>query len=46
MIDGEEVPLREGDLFCFDPEIERGPKAGPDGLVMVAVGVGPGAGKT
>jgi quercetin dioxygenase-like cupin family protein len=38
MIDGQEVPAREGDVFRFDPETERGPKAGPDGLVMVAVG--------
>jgi mannose-6-phosphate isomerase-like protein (cupin superfamily) len=38
VIDGEEVPIREGDVFRFDPETERGPKAGPDGLVMVAVG--------
>jgi quercetin dioxygenase-like cupin family protein len=38
LIDGQEVPVREGDVFRFDPETERGPKAGPDGLVMVAVG--------
>ena len=38
MIDGEEVPIHEGDVFRFDPETERGPKAGPDGLEMVAVG--------
>jgi mannose-6-phosphate isomerase-like protein (cupin superfamily) len=38
VIDGQEVPIREGDVFRFDPETERGPKAGPDGLVMVAVG--------
>ena len=38
VIDGQEVPVREGDVFRFDPETERGPKAGPDGLVMVAVG--------
>jgi hypothetical protein len=37
-IDGEEVPIREGDVFRFDPETTRGPKAGPDGLTMVAVG--------
>ena len=34
----EEVPIREGDVFRFDPETTRGPKAGPDGLTMVAVG--------
>ena len=38
LIDGEEVPIREGDVFRFDPETTRGPKAGPDGLTMVAVG--------
>jgi len=38
VIDGEEIQVREGDVFRFDPETERGPKAGPDGLVMVAVG--------
>ena len=38
VVDGQEVPVREGDVFRFDPETERGPKAGPDGLVMVAVG--------
>jgi quercetin dioxygenase-like cupin family protein len=38
VIDGEEVPIREGDVFRFDPETTRGPKAGPDGLTMVAVG--------
>jgi quercetin dioxygenase-like cupin family protein len=38
LIDGEKIPVREGDVFRFDPETERGPKAGPDGLVMVAVG--------
>ena len=37
-IDGEEVPIREGDVFRFDPETTRGPKAGPEGLTMVAVG--------
>jgi quercetin dioxygenase-like cupin family protein len=38
VIDGQEVPVRAGDVFRFDPDTERGPKAGPDGLVMVAVG--------
>jgi quercetin dioxygenase-like cupin family protein len=38
VIDGEEIPVREGDVFRFDPETTRGPKAGPDGLTMVAVG--------
>ena len=38
VIDGEEVPIREGDVFRFDPETTRGPKAGTEGLTMVAVG--------
>ena len=37
-IDGEEVPIREGDFFRFDPETTRCPVAGPDGLTFVAVG--------
>jgi mannose-6-phosphate isomerase-like protein (cupin superfamily) len=37
-IDGEDVPIREGDVFRFDPDTHRGPIAGPDGLTMVAVG--------
>jgi hypothetical protein len=28
----------KGDVFRFDPDTERGPKTGPGGLVMVAVG--------
>jgi len=42
-IDGEEVPIREGDVFRFDPETTRGPKAGPEGLTMVAVGTARGS---
>jgi mannose-6-phosphate isomerase-like protein (cupin superfamily) len=38
VIDGEEVPARRGDVFRFDPDTERGPKAGPEGLTIVAVG--------
>jgi uncharacterized cupin superfamily protein len=38
VIEGEEVPAHEGDVFRFDPETHRGPKAGPEGLTMVAVG--------
>jgi len=38
VIDGEEISIREGDVFPFDPDTERGPKAGPDGPVNVAVG--------
>ena len=37
-IEGAEVPIREGDLFRFDPETTRCPVAGPDGLTFVAVG--------
>ena len=37
-IDGEEVPVREGDVLRFDPETTRGPTSGADGLTFVAVG--------
>jgi mannose-6-phosphate isomerase-like protein (cupin superfamily) len=37
VIDREEVPIREGDVFRFDPETTRGPKAGPEGLTVLAV---------
>ena len=37
-IDGEEVPVRVGDFFRFDPETTRCPVAGPDGLTFIAVG--------
>jgi len=37
-IDGEQVPIREGDVFRFDPDTTRGPTAGPEGLTMLAVG--------
>ena len=37
-IDGEEVPVRTGDVFRFDPETTRCPVAGPDGMALVAVG--------
>jgi uncharacterized cupin superfamily protein len=38
VIDGEEVAIREGDVFRFDPDTERGPRAGAEGLTIVAVG--------
>jgi mannose-6-phosphate isomerase-like protein (cupin superfamily) len=38
VIGGEEVPIRAGDVFRFDPETSRGPRAGPDGLTMIAIG--------
>jgi hypothetical protein len=38
VIESDEVPIREGDVFRFDPETTWGPKTGPEGLTMVAVG--------
>jgi uncharacterized cupin superfamily protein len=38
VIDGQQVPLRAGDVFRFDPETHRQPTAGPDGMTMLAVG--------
>jgi mannose-6-phosphate isomerase-like protein (cupin superfamily) len=37
-IDGQEVPVREGDFLRFDPETRRCPVAGPNGLTLLAVG--------
>jgi uncharacterized cupin superfamily protein len=37
-IDGDEVPVREGDFLRFDPETRRCPVAGPNGLTILAVG--------
>jgi quercetin dioxygenase-like cupin family protein len=37
-IDGEEVPVRAGDFFRFDPGTTRCPIAGPEGLTLIAVG--------
>jgi quercetin dioxygenase-like cupin family protein len=37
-IDGEEVAFEAGMIFRFDPETQRQPVAGPDGLTMVAIG--------
>jgi mannose-6-phosphate isomerase-like protein (cupin superfamily) len=37
-IDGDEVPVREGDFLRFDPETQRCPVAGPSGLTILAVG--------
>jgi mannose-6-phosphate isomerase-like protein (cupin superfamily) len=42
-IDGEEVPIRPGTFFRFDPETTRQPVAGPDGLTFLAVGARRGA---
>jgi uncharacterized cupin superfamily protein len=37
-VDGEDVPVREGDVLRFDPETTRCPVAGPNGLTLLAVG--------
>jgi len=37
-IDGEEVPARAGMVFRFDPETTRQPVAGPEGMILLAVG--------
>jgi quercetin dioxygenase-like cupin family protein len=42
-VDGEEIPVREGDFLRFDPRTTRCPVAGPDGMTLIAVGSPPGA---
>jgi len=42
-VDGEAVPVREGDFLRFDPETTRCPVAGPNGMTLIAVGVPCGA---
>jgi quercetin dioxygenase-like cupin family protein len=37
-VDGEEVPVSEGDFLRFDPATRRCPVAGSDGLTLLAVG--------
>jgi len=37
-IEGENVPVKEGTFLRFDPGTMRMPIAGPDGMIMVAVG--------
>ena len=37
-IEDEEVPIRIGSFFRFDPGTTRQPVAGPDGLTFIAVG--------
>ena len=37
-IDGEVVPVDVGTFLRFDPETQRVPIAGPEGLTMIAVG--------
>ena len=42
-VDGEDVPVREGDFLRFDPETTRCPVAGPTGMTLLAVGAPRGA---
>jgi quercetin dioxygenase-like cupin family protein len=42
-VDGEDVPVREGDFLRFDPETTRCPVAGPNGMTLIAVGAPRGA---
>jgi len=37
-VEGEEVPVRVGSFFRFDPGTTRQPVAGPDGMTLIAVG--------
>ena len=37
-VEGEEVPIRVGSFFRFDPGTTRQPVAGPDGMTLIAVG--------
>jgi uncharacterized cupin superfamily protein len=43
LVDGGEVPVREGSAMRFDPETTRMVTAGPEGLTMIAVGARPGS---
>ena len=38
LIDGEQVPIKAPMAFRFDPDTQRQPVAGPDGLTMIAIG--------
>jgi mannose-6-phosphate isomerase-like protein (cupin superfamily) len=38
VVDGEEVPVREGSFIRFDPDAVRCPHAGPDGLSFISIG--------
>ena len=42
-IDGEVVTVDVGTFLRFDPETQRVPIAGPEGLTMIAVGARPGS---
>ena len=37
-VDGEDVPVRKGSFVRFDPETNRCPVAGPDGMTFVSIG--------
>ena len=37
-VEDEEVPIRVGTFFRFDPGTTRQPVAGPDGMTLIAVG--------
>jgi len=37
-IEGEDVPVRVGSFFRFDPGTTRQPVAGPEGMTLIAVG--------
>ena len=43
MVGEEQLEVREGTALRFDPETFRMPKAGPDGLTMIAIGAPPGS---
>ena len=43
MVGDEQLEVREGTALRFDPETFRMPKAGPDGLTMIAIGAPPGS---
>ena len=43
VVDGEDVPVREGSFIRFDQQSTRCPHAGPDGLSFVSIGTPPGS---
>jgi quercetin dioxygenase-like cupin family protein len=43
LVDGQQVPVREGSFIRFDPGTVRCPVAGPHGLSFVSVGCPPGS---
>jgi quercetin dioxygenase-like cupin family protein len=42
-IDGEEVPVRAGSFLRIDPEANRVPVAGPEGMTFLVVGAARGS---